>query len=83
VTVTQFSGKFAVDGLPYTSVSSIIKTDTKIVQGRKSKALSKTDGKRTKHLSATARGTAVHNAVRKFIRTGECNLNPPTTTTCR
>jgi hypothetical protein len=76
VTVTSFSGKFAVDGLPYTSVSSIIKTDTKIIQGKKSRAESSNPKKRTKQLSATARGTAVHGAVRKFLRTGECDLDP-------
>ena len=75
MTISQFSGKFAVDGLPYTSVSSIIKTDTKIIQGRKSKALSKSHN-HNKQLSATARGTAVHGAVRQFIRTGECDLDP-------
>ena len=73
---TLFSGKFAVDGLPYTSVSSIIKTDTKIVQGKKSRAASGKAANRSKHLSATARGTAVHSAVRSFIRTGECDLEP-------
>ena len=74
MTTTLFSGKFAVDGRPYTSVSSIIKTDTKIVQGKKSRAASGKAANLSKHLSATARGTAVHKPVRKFIRIGECDL---------
>ena len=76
MTTTAFQGRFTVDGLPYTSVSNIIKTDTKIVQGKKSKALSKTKGSRNKQLSATSRGIAVHSAVRQLLRTGECELDP-------
>ena len=76
MTVSQFQGRFTVDGLPYTSVSSIIKTDTKLVQGNRSRALANKSKHKTKSQSATARGIATHNAVRQYLRTGECDLDP-------
>ena len=76
MTVSQYQGRFTVDGLPYTSVSSIIKTDTKLVQGNRSRALANKSKQKTKTQSATARGIATHNAVRQYLRTGECDLDP-------
>lgn len=76
MTLTQYQGRFTVDGLPFTSVSSIIKTDQRLVQGRRSQALANKSKQQTKTKSATARGMAVHSAVREFLRTGECELDP-------
>lgn len=76
MTISQFQGRFSVDGLPYTSVSSIIKTDAKLVQGNRSRALNGNKKQKAKSQSATGRGIAVHNAARKFLRTGECDLDP-------
>ena len=76
MTITQFQGRFTVDGLPFTSVSSIIKTDQRLVQGNRSRALANKSKQQSKTKSATARGIAVHSAVRQFLRTGECDLDP-------
>ena len=76
MTISQFQGRFTVDGLPFTSVSSIIKTDQRLVQGKRSRALANKSKTQSKSQSATARGIAVHNAARQFLRTGECDLDP-------
>ena len=76
MSLSQFQGRFTVDGLPFTSVSSIIKTDQRLVQGNRSRALANKSKQQSKTKSATARGIAVHSAVRQFLRTGECDLDP-------
>ena len=76
MTTTQYQGRFTVDGVPYTSVSSILKTDMKLTQGKRSAALNKSKDKKLKNKSATSRGIAVHSAVRQFLNTGDCDLSP-------
>ena len=76
MSLSQFHGRFTVDGLPFTSVSSIIKTDQRLVQGNRSRALANKSKQQSKTKSATARGIAVHSAVRQFLRSGECALDP-------
>ena len=76
MSLSQFHGRFTVDGLPFTSVSSIIKTDQRLVQGNRSRALANKSKQQSKTKSATARGIAIHSAVRQFLRTGECDLDP-------
>ena len=76
MTISQYQGRFTVDGLPFTSVSSIIKTDQRLVQGNRSRALANKSKQKSKTKSATSRGIAVHGAVRQFLRTGECDLDP-------
>lgn len=76
MTTTQYQGRFTVDGIPYTSVFSILKTDIKLAQSKRSAALSKSSSKKLKNKSATSRGIAVHAAVRQFLNTGDCDLAP-------
>ncbi len=75
MSTTKYSG-FQVDGEVYTSVSSIIKSDKKHFQSRKSAAWASKRKSKSVQLDATSRGIAVHSAIRSFVRTGECDLDP-------
>ena len=76
MTITQLQGRFTVDGLPFTSVPLVIKTDQRLMQGKRSQAFANKSKQQTKTKSATVRGIAVHSAVRQFLRSGQCNLDP-------
>ncbi|QNI53360.1 PD-(D/E)XK nuclease superfamily protein [Synechococcus sp. BIOS-E4-1] len=67
---------FVVDGEAYPSVSSIIKSDPKHKQSKKSACLANQGKKKQHQLNSTNRGLAVHNACRQYLKTGECDLDP-------
>ncbi len=62
---------YSIDGLTYPSISKVLASNPQRKSAIKSSAL---HGRRLSSAEAKRRGSAVHEALRNFIKTGECDL---------
>lgn len=68
--------RYKCDGVILPSVSTILRSDPKFQQARKSRGASALQPGTARFGFAKQRGIEVHSAARKFIRTGEVDLSP-------
>ena len=66
--------RYKCDDLILPSVSTILKSDPKFKQAQKSRGFSNSRPGSARNQFSAERGSAVHSAARKFIRTGEVDL---------